>query len=749
MAEKKKKKPKKPMLKFPRRMQKKLLVMFGIIACMLVGLIARIMYIEYTSGEKYEKIVLSQQEYDSKIIPYQRGDIVDSKGTVMATSIAVYNVILDCSVLTSDEDYIEPTISALVQCFPELTEDQLYGYVRDKADSRYIVLIKKASYDEIQPFVEMQEAEDEKGRSVNPNIKGVWFEKEYQREYPYGSLASSVIGFTAAGNVGVNGLENYYNDTLNGINGREYGYLNTDNNFEKTIEQAVNGNNIVSTIDVNIQSIVEAKIAEFNAAYTNAYREGDAGATHIGVVIMNPNNGDVLAMANYPNFDLSNPRDLSAYYTEEELAAMDDDAKMDLLNTLWQNFCVSYTYEPGSTAKPFTVAAGLETGKLTGDETYYCDGYELVGNDQRRVNCVNRSGHGMQTLEQTLMNSCNDALMQMSYVIGAAAFTEYQQIFGFGQKTNIDLPGETRTDSLIYTEENMTVIDLATNSFGQNFNTTMIQLASGYCSLINGGYLYQPRLVQRITDESGNTVQEMTPTLLRQTVSESTSETLKQYMYSTVTSGTAVTAKVDGYSMGGKTGTAQKAGRDGVNYLVSFIGFAPVEDPQLVIYCVVDEPNAEEQYHSTFAQNIVREILEEVLPYMNIYRDEEATGIHSGWDVTGQATGAWAMTDLVNVVEEPVEDGLTDVPDTTDELQPSEEDAQAAADSTVPVTDTGQTDGTVPITDTGPSDAGTDTGQTDGTVPNTDTGQDTDTGQGDATGDMPPAVTDEPIDNNE
>lgn len=747
MAEKKKKKP---MLKFPRRMQKKLLIMFGMVACMLMGLIARIMYIEYTSGERYEKIVLSQQEYDSQIIPYQRGDIVDSKGTVMATSIAVYNVILDCSVLTSDEDYIQPTISALVQCFPELTEDELYGYVRDKSDSRYIVLKKKASYDEIQPFVEMQEAEDEKGRSVNPNIKGVWFEKEYQREYPYGSLASSVIGFTASGNVGVNGLENYYNDTLNGINGREYGYLNTDNNFEKTIKQAVNGNNIVSTIDVNIQSIVETKIAEFNAAYTNAYREGDAGATHIGVVIMDPNNGDVLAMANYPNFNLSNPRDLSAYYTEEELAVMDDDTKMDLLNTLWQNFCVSYTYEPGSTAKPFTVAAGLETGKLTGNENYYCDGYELVGNDQRRVNCVNRSGHGMQTLEQTLMNSCNDALMQMAYVIGAEDFTEYQQIFGFGQKTNIDLPGETRTDSLIYTADNMTVIDLATNSFGQNFNTTMIQLASGYCSLVNGGYLYQPRVVQRITDENGNTVQEMAPTLLRQTVSESTSETLKQYMYSTVTSGTAVTAKVDGYSMGGKTGTAQKSGRDGVNYLVSFIGFAPVEDPQLVIYCVVDEPNAEEQYHSTFAQNIVREILEEVLPYMNIYRDEETTGIHSGWDITGQATGAWAMTDIVNAVEEPVEDGLTDVPDTTDELQSSEE--ETSGEPTVPVTDTGQSDGTVPVTDVG---------QTDGSVPNTDTGQ-TDagaanTGQNDTgtagadngQGDMPPVVTDEPVDNNE
>lgn len=671
------KKRKKPMVKFPRRMQKKLLVMFGLIAVMLIGLIARLMYIEYTSGEKYEKIVLSQQEYDSQTIPYQRGDIVDAKGTVLATSIAVYNVILDCSVLTSDEDYIDPTIQALVQCFPELTSDELYGYVREQPESRYIILKKKAAYEEIQPFVEIQEAVDEKGKKVNPNVKGIWFEKEYQREYPYGYLASAVIGFTAAGNVGVNGLENYYNDTLNGIDGREYGYLNTDNNFEKTIKSAINGNNIVSTIDINIQSIVEAKIAEFNEAYTDNYREGDAGATHIGVVIMDPNNGDVLAMANYPNYDLSNPRDLSAYYTEEELAEMDEDAKMDALNELWQNFCVTYTYEPGSTAKPFTVAAGLETGILDGTETYYCNGYETVGGHD--IHCVNRQGHGMETLEQTLMNSCNDALMQMSYSIGAKNFTEYQQIFGFGQKTNVDLPGETRTDSLIYTSDNMTPVDLATNSFGQNFNTSMIQLASAYCSIVNGGELYQPRLVKRITDENGNTIREISPTLVRQTVSEQTSETLKQYMYSTVTSGTATVAKVDGYSMGGKTGTAQKVPRDGINYLVSFIGFAPVEDPQLVIYCVVDEPNEEQQWHSTYAQNITREILEEVLPYMNIYRDEETTGVHSGWDIKGEASGAVAMTDVVNEepqAEMPVEDGLTDVPDTTDALPGNQDETE-------------------------------------------------------------------------
>ncbi len=669
------KRKRKPWLKFLKRMQKKLIVMFGCIALLLIGLIGRLMYIEHTSGDKYEKIVLSQQEYDSQTIPYQRGDIVDSKGTVLATSIAVYNVVLDCYVMTSKEDYIAPTIAALTQCFPDITSEELYGYATEKKDSRYIVLKKKVSYDEIQPFVEMQEATDEKGKQLNPDIKGVWFEKEYERQYPYGSLASSVVGFTTSGNLGINGIEQHYNDVLNGVDGREYGYLNTDNNFEKTIKAAKNGNTVVTTIDANIQSVVEKKIAEFNEAYTGNYREKDAGASHIGVLIMDPNNGDVLAMANYPNYDASNPRDLSAYYTEEELASMDEDAQLDALNQIWQNFCTTYTYEPGSTAKPFTVAAGLETGTVSTADTYYCDGYEELGG--HTIHCVNRSGHGMETLEQTLMNSCNDALMQMSYKIGKDNFTKYQQIFGFGQRTNIDLPGEARTNTLIFNADNMGPVDLATNAFGQNFNTTMIQLATAYCSLVNGGNLYQPRVVKRITDENGNTIEEKSPTLLRETISKSTGDALKQYMYSTVTSGTGATAKVDGYSMGGKTGTAQKAGRDGVNYLVSFIGFAPVEDPQLVIYCVVDEPNAEEQFHSTFAQNIVREILEEVLPYMNIYRDEEVTGIHAGWDIKGEEAEQTAATDIANT---PLEESL-DVPDTTEDLPENNEDGIATGNT--------------------------------------------------------------------
>lgn len=653
-------------LRFLKRMQKKVIVAFTVVVMLLIGLCGRLMYISYTSGERYEKKVLSQQQYDSQTIPYQRGDIVDSKGTVLATSIAVYNVILDCSVLTSDEDYLVPTVEALVQCFPEyVTSEQIYTYARERADSKYIILAKRLSYDTVQQFIEIQEATDEEGKTINPNVKGVWFEKEYQRQYPYGSLASSVIGFTASGNVGVNGLESYYNSTLNGVDGREYGYLNADSDFEKTIKDAIDGDTLVTTLDVTIQTVVEKKIAEFNEAYKNNYRQGE-GAEHIAVIVMDPNNGDILAMANYPNYDLNNPRDLSAYYSEDEIEAMDADEKLEKLNELWQNFCVYYTFEPGSTAKAFTIAAGLETGTVTVNDVYECDGYEMISGYSSPIRCANRYGHGPQTLKAALMNSCNDALMQMSYRIGIKNFTEYQQIFGFGQKTNIDLPGEARTDSLLYTVDNMKKIDLATNSFGQNYNCTMIQMASAFSSVINGGHLYQPRVVKAIADENGNTIKEITPTLLRETVSRETSETLKEYLYATVSDGTGKTAKVDGYSLGGKTGTAQKIPRNQGNYLVSFIGFAPVEDPQLVIYCIVDEPNVESQPHSTFAQNIVREILEEIMPYMNIYPDEQTTGLHLGWDITGAATGQQATTDIV--IENLLNEATDDVPNTFDDL---------------------------------------------------------------------------------
>lgn len=664
----------KKIAKFNKKMQKKLVVLFVIIALLLLGLIVRLMYIEHTSGKKYEKKVLSQQKYDSTVIPYQRGNITDCKGTILATSVDVYNVILDCKVLNSDSADIDPTIDALMTCFPQLNETDLRNLITDKPKSQYNVLAKKLSYEEIQAFEDMQaaekEASDKKSGDVEKKgkINGVWFEKEYQREYPYGSLASAVVGFTTSGNLGMNGVENSYNSVLNGTNGREYGYLNSDSNFEKTVIDAQNGNDVTLTIDANIQKIVEDKIAAFEEEYRDAAREG-AGSKHVGVIVMNPQNAEVLAMANYPNYDSSNPRDLSAYYTQEEIDAMDDDAELDALNQLWSNFCITYTYEPGSTVKPFTVACGLDTGTLDPNRTFICDGYETIsGHD---IHCVNTNGHGLETVEDALKNSCNDALMQMSYDIGPENFSKYQQIFGFGTKTNIDLPGEARTDSLIYTEDQLSTINLATNSFGQNFNVTMIQVASAFCSIINGGNYYQPHVVKKITDENGNVIQEDNGTLLKKTVSSSTSELLKQYLYATVSDGTGKYAKVPGYSMGGKTGTAQKLPRGQGNYLVSFIGFAPVDNPQLLVYVVVDEPNAEEEFHSTFAQEIAKGIFEETLPYLNIYPDEDIV-------VTEETDPAEAPADgTTDVPDSAPEDSMVDqTPDIAEETVPPEDGLQ-------------------------------------------------------------------------
>ena len=664
----------KKIAKFNKKMQKKLVVLFVIIALLLLGLIVRLMYIEHTSGKKYEKKVLSQQKYDSTVIPYQRGNITDCKGTILATSVDVYNVILDCKVLNSDSADIDPTIDALITCFPQLNETDLRNLITDKPKSQYNVLAKKLSYEEIQAFEDMQAAEKEASDKKSSNaekkgkINGVWFEKEYQREYPYGSLASAVVGFTTSGNLGMNGVENSYNSVLNGTNGREYGYLNSDSNFEKTVIDAQNGNDVTLTIDANIQKIVEDKIAAFEEEYRDAAREG-AGSKHVGVIVMNPQNAEVLAMANYPNYDSSNPRDLSAYYTQEEIDAMDDDTELDALNQLWSNFCITYTYEPGSTVKPFTVACGLDTGTLDPNRTFICDGYETIsGHD---IHCVNTNGHGLETVEDALKNSCNDALMQMSYDIGPENFSKYQQIFGFGTKTNIDLPGEARTDSLIYTEDQLSTINLATNSFGQNFNVTMIQVASAFSSIINGGNYYQPHVVKKITDENGNVIQEDNGTLLKKTVSSSTSELLKQYLYATVSDGTGKYAKVPGYSMGGKTGTAQKLPRGQGNYLVSFIGFAPVDNPQLLVYVVVDEPNAEEEFHSTFAQEIAKGIFEETLPYLNIYPDEDIV-------VTEETDPAEAPADgTTDVPDSAPEDSMVDqTPDIAEETVPPEDDLQ-------------------------------------------------------------------------
>ena len=604
------KKPKKLL----RRMHNKLYIVFGVLCILFVALIFRLMYIEYTSGEKYEKIVLSQQEYDSTIIPYKRGDIVDSKGTVLATSVDVYNVILDSKVLHANEEKISSTIAYLTQCFPEITADQVNQEITDNPDREYTVLAKHVSYEEKAAFEALMNGEDTKDQ-----IAGIWFEKEYTRTYPYNSLASAMIGFANA-TTGVIGLENQYNDTLNGTNGRSYGYLNADSNLEQTVIEPENGYSLVTTIDTNIQSIVESAILQANEEIKQETEGQATGSNNTAVLVMDPQNGDVLAMASYPNFDLNNPKDLSAYFTEEELAGMSDEDKMNQLNKLWQNYTISNTFEPGSTFKPFTEAMGLDSGSLRGDETYICDGSEWVSGHE--IHCVNRSGHGTEDLRGALRDSCNDALMQMVRAIGPANFAKYSREYGFGQKTGIDLPGEASTASLIFSEEQLaqTESNLAVSSFGQGFNVTMIQLASSFCSLINGGNIYQPHVVKKIVDGSGNTVQEISPVVTKETVSQEVSDTLRDYMYTVVSEGTGAKAAVEGYAIGGKTGTAEKVPRGSGNYVVSFIGFAPVDDPQVVVYVVVDEPHVADQSHCSQSSYIAKNIFSQILPYMNIER---------------------------------------------------------------------------------------------------------------------------------
>ena len=600
--------------KFSKNMQKKLVLLFVAIILAFVFLIGRITYINAANGEDYTRIVLDQQQYDSRTIPFKRGDIVDRNGTKMATSERVYNVILDVKVMTSDEDSIEPTIQVLKDCF-EIDEDEVRDLIEESPSSRYNILKKGVDYETYKKF----EAIDEDDENY-PDVAGIWLEEDYVRTYPYNTLASDVIGFTVDGNVGSNGIEASYNNTLNGTDGREYGYLDETSTVERTVKEAVNGDTVMSTIDLQVQSIVEKHILEFNEQHKNEASAGE-GSKNTAVIVMNPQNGEILAEASYPNYDLNQPRDLTKYYTQETIDAMSDEEQLETLNSLWNNFCVSDTYEPGSTFKPFTIAAGLETGILTGDETYYCGGVLHVGDHD--IHCSNRDGHGTQTLKQALENSCNVALMEIGEAMGAEEFCRYQELFGFGEYTGIDLPGEGETSGLLYTPENMDAASLATNAFGQNFNVTMTQLAASFCSLINGGNYYEPHVVKQIQDENGNVTENIDPVLVKKTISEETSEVIKDYMLGVVQEGTGSSAAVEGYDIGGKTGTAEKLPRGNGKYLVSFIGYAPQENPEVVVYVVVDEPNVAAQASSSYATELASKIMSEIFPYLGITKSSE------------------------------------------------------------------------------------------------------------------------------
>lgn len=586
--------------RFTRGMRITLFAFFVLFLVTFFALIIRIYMIDYRNGDRYKKAALSQQSYTNTVLNYQRGAIVDCNNTTLAVSIRKYNLVLEPRTLNTDEEQKAVTVNAIVEHFG-IEKEKLDEVIADNPNSMYEHLdeLKELDSKTVEAFEEKMEKDK--------NIQGVWFEETYTRNYPLNTVACNLIGFMSSENSGTYGVEESYNDVLCGTTGREYGYFDANMNLQRTIKEAKDGDTVVLTIDANVQQIVEQEIADF--------QKNGVGAERVAVMMMNPNNGEILAMASDSTFNLNNPRDMSLMYTENEINAMSDEEKKNNLMAMWSNFCIGSAYEPGSTYKPFTIAAALDENLIQDNSTFNCRGVKKVAD--RDIHCSNRSGHGVLDLRHALMESCNVALMDIAGKMDRKQVSEYNKLFGFGQKTGIDLPGET--SGLIHSEEDLNPVELATSSFGQTQTMTMVQMLGGFCSLVNGGSYYQPHVVKEIQNSDGETLEKIDSVMIKKTVSEDTSSKLRDYLKSTVEEGTASPAKVKGYSIGGKTGTAEKRPVSEKNYLVSFIGCVPAEEPEVAIYVIIDEPHVKDQAHSTYATEFSSQIMKKVLPFLGQY----------------------------------------------------------------------------------------------------------------------------------
>ena len=682
MSDTRQRKRKKPQPKINHTMRGKLVGLFAVVILALVCLLGRITYINATSGTKYKKRVLlqAQQSYQSSVLPAKRGNIYDCNGNLLATSQKVYTVILDCKEVNDEKhDYVDATVKALVDVLG-IDEDDIRKKLTDPAtsSSQYQILKKQITMDQKKAFEEYASPGEDSGLSEKEleeraNVQGVWFEEDYLRIYPFDELACDTIGFTLSRETADAGLEGYYNSTLMGTDGRQYGYINDESDAEQTIMEPVTGESIETSLDVGAQQIVEKYVNGFKASM---------GAKNIGVIVMRPSTGEIIAMDGGDRYDLNNPRDMSQVYSQEEIDKMSDEETVTALNAMWGNFCVTDAFEVGSVVKPIVMAGALEKGKISATDTFTCDGGETFGaNGDTYIKCaVWPDAHGTETLSEVIANSCNDGMMQIAAKMGTEAFLKAQSLFNFGSRTGIDLPNEGA--GVIHTTETMGETELACSAFGQGFTCTMLQEINAMCSVINGGYYYQPHLVTAIKDSSGGTVRTINPVLLKHTISSDISADIRSYMQASVLEGTSRTSKVEGYSSGGKTGTAEKLPRGNKKYIVSFITFAPVENPQVLMYVAVDEPNAEEQADSKYPQYIAQGILSELLPYLNVTPDESEDGtipkteLWEGFkgnlvDASGNTVDVNVGTDDEGDLKEAISD--TNVPEPPED---SEEDAE-------------------------------------------------------------------------
>ena len=570
------------MTEFLTHHRKKLFIVFLISVLLMVGLCAQLGFLMIARSDHYSKMA-DELHKRERTIKAARGEIVDRNGTVIAANRTVCTVSVIHNQVTEPEKVIRELVRIL-----ELPEPEVRKKV-EKWSSREIIRtnVEKSVGDQI----------------MNLGLSGVKVDEDYKRYYPYGSLASKVLGFTGADNQGIIGLEVMYERYLKGRDGlilttSDATGTELQNAAEERVEP-VPGNTLTVSLDVNIQKYAE------QAAYQVMEKKG---AKAVSVIVMNPRNGEIYAMVNVPEFDLNDPFTLNV-----ESGGLTGTELQDARNKMWRNRCINDTYEPGSTFKIITAAAGLEAGVVHLDDRFSCPGFRIV--EDRKIRCHKIGGHGGETFLQGAMNSCNPVFIDVGARLGVDSFYHYFEQFGLLGKTGIDLPGEAAT--IMHKKENMGLVELATVSFGQSFQITPIQLITTASSIINGGRRITPHFAMNVESTDGTYYQKFSYPERMGVVSEATSETMRYILEQVVAEGSGKRAKLPGYRVGGKTATSEKLPRSLKKYISSFLGFAPADDPQVIALITIDEPVGI-YYGGTIAAPVVADIFSNILPYLDI-----------------------------------------------------------------------------------------------------------------------------------
>ena len=558
------------------------MIVFVAVFFIMMFLIGRLVYLMIFCSEYYGNKAenLHERERDIKAA---RGKLLDANGTVLATNKSVCTI----SVIHNQMEEPEKVIAMLVKELGISEETARKRVEKVSSIERVKTNVAKETGDAIRAY----------------ELSGVKVDEDYKRYYPYGTLASKVLGFTGADNQGILGLEVKYDEYLQGTNGKiltltDARGIEIENAGESRLEP-VNGYDLCLSLDYNIQMYCEQ-----TAKKVCTKKSADS----VSVIVMNPQNGELMAMVNYPEFDLNDPFTLVGD-TGESVSA---EEKQNLLNKMWRNQCISDTYEPGSTFKIITAAAALEEGVVKLDDAFFCPGYKIV--EDRRIRCARTTGHGAETFETGIMNSCNPVFMELGERLGAENFVGYFKQFGLLSKTNIDLPGEAGT--IMHKTENIGPVELATISFGQSFQITPIQLVTTVSSIINGGTRVTPHFGVSVQDADGNTVKTFSYETHENICTAETSETMRYLLEKVVSEGTGKNAKIEGFSIGGKTATSQTLPRSDHKYISSFLGFAPADNPQVLVLVVINNPQGI-YYGGTIAAPVAKEIFENILPYLD------------------------------------------------------------------------------------------------------------------------------------